>query len=122
VQLGTGGTSFVPVADGDSVPIIHGPQGGYHIWGSVQARYVDPFCVKLRFTLTPDGATAPFTVRTDTVDLTGTSDGLSVGQHVGTQVFLPDPTMVQGKPCHWHLDVTDAEGRTGADEHLIVPM
>ena len=35
-DFGTGDSSFVPVSDGDDVTMIHGPQGGWHIWGSVR--------------------------------------------------------------------------------------
>src|SRR4051794_36949910 len=38
--LGGGVLAFVPEHDGDTVPIIHGPQGGYHVWGSVLAHGV----------------------------------------------------------------------------------
>ena len=34
-ELGTGEDSFVAIADGDEIEVIQGPQGGYHILGSV---------------------------------------------------------------------------------------
>lgn len=52
--LGGGVLRFLPWGDCARVPIIHGVQGGYHVWGGVRARYVSPQ-VQLRFTIT-DGS------------------------------------------------------------------
>jgi hypothetical protein len=122
VTLGTGSDLFVPVADGDQVPIIMGLQGGFHIWGSVRARYVDPHQLHLVFTLFLEGQDTPLTIRHDHVDLAGTSDGLDYGEHLGSAVFLPDVMSVRGQPCRWRLDVTDLEGRTATVERAIHPL
>lgn len=121
VTLGTGYESFVPVSDGDAVPIITGLQGGHHIWGSVQILYVDPQQVHLTFTLTLAGQSMPSSVRDDNVDLTGTSDGTTVGEHLGSAVYLPSVDQVRGMPCQWRVDATDLEGRTGSAERKITP-
>ena len=122
VALGTGFDRFVPVADGDAVPIIKGIQGGYHIWGSVRARYVDPRQLHLVFTLFVGGGDTPTTIRHDHVDLTGTSDGLDYGEHLGSAVFLPAVMEVRNQPCRWRLEVTDLEGRTTSVERKITPF
>jgi hypothetical protein len=36
VDLGTGELDFEPLADGDRVAIVQGPQGGYHLYGSIR--------------------------------------------------------------------------------------
>ncbi len=36
VAVGTGESTFEALATGDPVPIIHGPQGGWHIWTSMR--------------------------------------------------------------------------------------
>jgi hypothetical protein len=41
VVLGTGVFAFLPMLDCGRLPIIRGAQGGYHVWGSIRARYVD---------------------------------------------------------------------------------
>lgn len=122
LELGTGFNQFVAVADGDPVPIIHGLQGGFHIWGSVQARYVDPIGINLRFEVTLAATGEPQALRDDNGDLSGTSDGLSEGVHLGTAVIFKDVTLVQGQPCDWTVDLTDQEGRTAHAAHAgIVP-
>ena len=42
---------FLPWGDCARVPIIHGFQGGYHVWGGVRARYVTRSRLKLRFSV-----------------------------------------------------------------------
>ena len=39
--LGGGIYDFLQIPSCSRVPIIHGPQGGYHIWASLRARYLD---------------------------------------------------------------------------------
>ena len=114
VDVGTGVDQFVALHDGDPVPIIHGIQGGYHVWGSVRAHNLAPSDVKLRFTLTRVADGAAITLRTDTVDLDDS-------EHLGSAVFLPDPDAVRGQACRLHLDVTDSTGRAASSEHLITP-
>ena len=36
-ELGTGDLEFEALADGDEILVIHGPQGGYHLLGSLRA-------------------------------------------------------------------------------------
>ena len=36
VYIGTGEEFFEPLSEGDQVPIIAGPQGGWHIWQSIE--------------------------------------------------------------------------------------
>jgi hypothetical protein len=40
-ELGTGDLEFAPLADGDALPYILGPQGGYHFLASVRVRGVE---------------------------------------------------------------------------------
>lgn len=120
VALGTGFVQFTSLTDGDSVPIIHGTQGGYHVWGAARVRYMDPFAIELRFSLLL-GAGAPLAVRRDRVDLDGTADGLDPGVHLGTAVVLPDVAAVRGRACIFQIEATDAAGRTGRDRRRIVP-
>jgi hypothetical protein len=47
MELGTGLRSFRPVADGDTVYLYRGPQGGYMIYLSVRVRGLDPDDVTL---------------------------------------------------------------------------
>ncbi len=48
VEIGTGDSEFLSLADGDPVIMVHGPQGGWHMLGSVRVRYTTPV-VNIRF-------------------------------------------------------------------------
>jgi len=42
VTLGTGDVSFESLQSGDDIYIVQGPQGGFHFFGSVLVRGIDP--------------------------------------------------------------------------------
>src|SRR6266508_3415485 len=52
MELGTGVREYQAVADGDTVYLYRGPQGGYMIYLSVRARGLDPSDVRLCYTET----------------------------------------------------------------------
>ena len=55
VSVGTGDDSFVPLEEGDPVMMVHGPQGGWHMLGSVQVAHTTEV-VNIRFVIdTLDG-------------------------------------------------------------------
>jgi hypothetical protein len=130
--IGTGVFAFVPIADGDRVPIIHGPQGGHHIWGSVRARNVDPSALRARFTLF-DGASGSVVNTVDgVIDLSpigseatlaepappGGPDGW--GEYLGSFVYVPNPCTIDERAVRMRVDVTDDSGRTCGDEHRFI--
>ena len=41
-QLGTGVSLFEALNEGDTVYIVHGPQGGFHVFGSVRVKGIEP--------------------------------------------------------------------------------
>lgn len=146
--LGTGVLGFQPISDGDRVPIVHGPQGGYHVWGAVLCRYVATARLKLLFTLSlvegnrPIGmvpatvALQPYDPGTLILDggpepgdgggssprhsfaLPGGPDGW--GESLGTTVFVGDPRIIDGQKVRLHLDVTDSDARLCSDERVFV--
>lgn len=42
LEVGTGADAFEPLTDGDDLVLVMGPQGGYHVWGSLRATGVVP--------------------------------------------------------------------------------
>lgn len=56
VELGTGDTSFVDLIDGGTIELVHGPQGGYHVWASCRIFGFDPNGRIVHYVVeTPDG-------------------------------------------------------------------
>ncbi len=67
VELGTGAERWEPLPrDGGELTLVHGPQGGWHVFGRVRLRGVTPD-VYLTFTLTPVGGGAPVNLANETV-------------------------------------------------------
>lgn len=48
--LGDGAEPFKAFQQGQEAMIVHGPQGGWHVWASVQVRNTDPF-LQLHYTI-----------------------------------------------------------------------
>jgi hypothetical protein len=121
-ELGTGASSFIAVHDGDRVPIIFGPQGGYHVWGSVRAKGLSSKRVVLRYRLTAASGVMldPVSV---VVDLAPAPDGGDAGlsQSVGTRVFVQDPAAIRETTVAMSVTATDPEGRTCESSRSIVP-
>jgi len=41
LELGTGSWRFEPLEDGQEVELVHGAQGGWHLWISLRVRHAD---------------------------------------------------------------------------------
>lgn len=62
--LGTGLTSFEPLADGNDLDLVYGPQGGWHVDLSLQATGIRPDDLVLRVGADRDGRTVSYPVET----------------------------------------------------------
>ena len=129
-QLGTGVDAFTALTDGGSIAIQTGTQGGHHLWGAARAANMTPN-VTLTFTLTlddEDGAeadAAPISVRHDHVGMISSVNSSATEnwkEHLGSAIFLDDPTTVQAKRCRLHLDIDDQDGRHAESEAIVVPQ
>lgn len=120
VQLGTGEEAFGPLAGGEELPLIHGPQGGVHVWGAFRLRggprehvhYVD-FVLETpggkRLARTPY---CPYLQGSDVVDGWLTEWGHTV-------VLVPpfDPADLDGTDAVLRVTVDDL----GEDSNLCAP-
>ncbi len=59
IEIGTGGSAYIPLAANDALELVHGPQGGWHI--DVTARFwgLNPDGMILTYEVLPDGSTTP---------------------------------------------------------------
>jgi len=55
LELGTGFRRFEALSEGQTVPIIEGIQGGYHVWGALKGRGFLDSDISLLFELSLDG-------------------------------------------------------------------
>jgi hypothetical protein len=118
VWLGTGFDEFVPLADGDTVELEAGCQGGHHLWASVEARepgtlrspLVSVSCVRVR-----DGAlvSRPFEVRVSFDPVVGTD----VQRVLGLQIVATELDAIRDEEIDFRVRVTTRDGRVG--EHTV---
>lgn len=127
--LGTGFFSFGLLAEDQTVPIIHGPQGGYHVWAAVQARSLEFSQVMVTFSATyaADGRaieTTPNQVSLAPIDdeHAAAAEGSGWGEALRLFVLLPDPAAVTGQRVRIHAAISDGGGREATDEQVVVPM
>lgn len=68
LDLGTGQSSWEALTDGDGVELIHGPQGGYHLFARIREQRLGPD-VQVTFRVTPADGGAPINDPSDRVRL-----------------------------------------------------
>lgn len=118
VEIGTGAEAFEPLSDGQTLPIIAGPQGGFHLWAAARVREpIDPENLSLRFRVLLDGGTQS----DNTWKLSLVQNGDAWEWFALTEV-LSNPDAVRGKEVEFRLDVTDTAGRTASDARRIIPV
>ena len=122
LELGTGSLAFEALPDGADLGFYLGPQGGYHVFGSLRATGIEPG--------DPDD---PFGPGSPLVSLVLSVDGAQVGALLeqprlfseegdllvllGQRVVieLPDPTVLDGSPAVLSAAIEDSCGRTASD-------
>lgn len=135
IEIGTGEIEFEPVAEGDEVYVIYGPQGGYHFNASVRVQGIDHGV--------PDDLDAPnnpltsFHAELDGVslDLDGNATSYRQGidpvpgepgvfQMIGRRLLLSitDDAEIAGQTVRIEVTVTDANGVELHDERDIVAV
>jgi hypothetical protein len=127
LELGTGEDAFVPLSAGDPLPFVLGPQGGYHVYGSLRATGVatgdpdDPFGPQsplVTFVVTVDGAEVAAVREQPRPLVEGPGGATTVGQLV---VFSAvDPTAFDGAAATFSAELSDACGTTLTDERAVV--
>lgn len=131
VEVGTGEREFEEMADGDGVVMVHGPQGGWHMLGSVRATHMTEI-VSVHFTIThtPSGTiVADNTYRVATVYDPDTCVGYYPGMYGYLYVeALEDgelntpPELMSYDDMTMCMTVTDQDMREGTDCRAVVAV
>lgn len=117
--VGTGQYAFERVEEGGDVPIIFGPQGGYHIWVGVLAENVERRCVaEVRMALLDEAPTPVGNPLYFDVELFEADDGWL--QFAGLPLVV-DREQVEDRPVRIDVDLTDDEGFAIAASLSAVP-
>jgi hypothetical protein len=121
IELGTGEVEFVPLADGDPVPLTFGLQGGQHVWGALRVVGIDWREIALTFALEgPDGVALTPTTQMYTelqdcdVSVSGCTPGM--GELVGATVIIEDDDAgaVVGGDVTLRVEGSDTSGRSAS--------
>jgi hypothetical protein len=137
VSLGTGELAFEPLAEGGDLAVVHGPQGGYHVVGSVRARGFDAGDAERLDA--PNNPVVAFRTWHGGVDLTLTGayrqglDPRTLGidapadaegwthEMVGRLCILdiPDDDVLVGQEVTFEVEVTDASATVYRDVRTV---
>ncbi len=111
--LGTGESRFESLTQGQEVTLVRGPQGGVHLWMSLQATGLNPQKVWL------DVGTTLGEVHQDTRNITQLQSQGERAELVGWPVILDESVLVDGSVLQLHVVVTDETGES-ANGHIQV--
>lgn len=120
VELGTGEWEMLPITDGQDVELIHGAQGGYHVWASIRADGIEPEDVILEVETQPADESLPPEKSRVQVDFDRDPDtGEAV--FIGWPAILSQPGCVVDRMLRLQVTLTDRRGAAGMDERYVVP-
>lgn len=120
LELGTGTARFVPVADGDELPMIRGAQGGWHVWISVRVDGMDVSTGSLTFEHQPADESEPM-VESRVGAVFDPPDAMGRRASLGWPVIFSDPTCSVGRLHRIRVTLTTASGERLTAEREILP-
>lgn len=119
VTIGTGFPSYIPVSDGDTLPIIEGIQGGFHLWGGFEVSGLEPSGLIIEFDLVWNGDRIGGASYSD--ELWGDADPYEYG---GVAVIFSDndlPMQVDGETVTVSVRLEDTAGVVVTDSVEVIP-
>ena len=130
LELGTGNVNFEPLQEGGTIFIVQGPQGGYHFFGSLQARNIEPGDSEDLSDPNNPQTTFEAYVGDTRVDAMASSyrQGLrvsnGVAEMIGRQVILDilDDDELAGATVRFVVSVEDAGGIKLSDERTLMAL
>lgn len=123
VHVGTGADTWEPLAEGDPLTMVHGPQGGWHLLGSLWVAN-EQGVVTVHFTVDTD---AGIRVADNLYTVQLASDPRGGGVYPGMYAYLyvqelaegeadTPPELLADTTLHLRMEVLDEAQRTGWDE------
>ncbi len=118
VEVGTGASDYVPLADGDPVDLIYGMQGGWHVWTAVKVRDATVQDVRINlYARFEDGA---FAGDPSAVAARLDPAGDASRTHAAMRNLIRDGNQARGRRVILRLEVIANDGRHGAGERLVL--
>lgn len=124
IEVGTGEDGFEPIEEGAPITMVHGPQGGWHMLGSVQTSHLGQI-VEVHFTvehLASGVVIADNTYRVATIYDEAACSGvypgmygyLSVGDLEDGELDTP-PELLSYESVEFCMEATDQQGHSAQD-------
>ncbi|GAB4196307.1 MAG: hypothetical protein OHK0013_03360 [Sandaracinaceae bacterium] len=120
LEIGTGTARFVPLADGDEVPMVKGAQGGWHLWVSVRAEGLESGLASLELAHQPADESEPEQVMRSGVTF-DPPDARGRRVTLGWQAILANPSCSVGRLHRVRVTVTTATGQRLTAEREVMP-
>ena len=119
-EVGTGAYAFEAVTSGEVLEIVHGPQGGDHVWLGVRVVNMQPKRFHLESTMVTvgDEEVVGFPLFFDVDLFVGPSGDL---EFAGLPLQV-DPDEVRGVEIRAMIEAVDRDGRTMIGSMQIVPQ
>lgn len=129
VEIGTGDSEFVPLAEDDPVIMVHGPQGGWHMLGSVRVRHTTPV-VNIRFLIETESGV---TIADNNLNVLLIDEGDCQGLYPGMYAYLDVAALADGERdtppellsyarVRMTGTVTDQEGQVARDARWVTAV
>jgi len=139
LTLGTGFSTYAPIEDGETLMFLLGPQGGFHIWGAIEASGVAPGMAQIDFFLDYEGeviAQAFYADELGEADESGliTYSGVAVAvtqafqdrMRIPAEILGLDPRLANNEDADFEqgdmllrVELTDANGHQLSDERAV---
>jgi hypothetical protein len=118
--VGTGKDAYTATEDGATVEIIHGPQGGYHLWGAFRVKGISRGIASVTYDVARDGSpVTPLSSTTYEVDPFPRAGGREWAGLIG---YVPNDqlALTANTPVVLSMTLTDASGTVLHDERHVV--
>ncbi len=92
LQVGTGDDTFSPLSDGDPVMMVHGPQGGWHMLGSVRVHHTTDI-VRIHFVIATE---AGVVVADNQLNVLLVAEPDCAGSYPGMYAYIDVSELVDG--------------------------
>lgn len=119
-ELGTGTWRFEALEDGQSVPLVRGAQGGWHVWVSVRvAESYDFERGRMQLTVQPaDESGEPYEI--DTELFFDPPNRAGYRNALGWPGIVADPACAVGELVRLQATLTLPDGTTFEDERMVL--
>lgn len=120
VELGTGTWQFEPVTDGETIPLVHGAQGGWHFWVAARVTGTSAESGSLTIERQPADESLPPSRATIGIHL-DPPDAEGARNFLGYPEILSDPSCTVGVMTRVRLTLVLADGTSASDERIVIP-